>query len=266
MSTDVNLRTAVPNPNNPSLLPETGKLRYLADRARPDILAAVGAVSTGGDKNPSDAHVKTARRIKSYLTLTKEVGLILGGDEKIDLFGYADANYVTDGNAKSRLAGCLFINETSGAIESFSHNDTIRSSLSHSSTEAEIKAIDEIVRRVEYWLEVLKFAGVEVKKPVPIYVDNKSAIELCRVLKTTHAVKHINLRIRYIHEMIFSGKVGLYFVPSELNVADILTKALSIALTIRHRNILLHGHGGRLAELLSDHVVHVLDFSWNDVA
>ena len=41
-----NLRTAKPNPENESLLPITGTLRYLADRTRPDILVATGNIST----------------------------------------------------------------------------------------------------------------------------------------------------------------------------------------------------------------------------
>ena len=42
-----NLRSADPNLNNESLLPTTGALRVMADRARPDILVATGELSTG---------------------------------------------------------------------------------------------------------------------------------------------------------------------------------------------------------------------------
>ena len=46
MATSINLRITEPNNNNNSLLPITGKLRYLADRTRPDILEATEEVST----------------------------------------------------------------------------------------------------------------------------------------------------------------------------------------------------------------------------
>jgi hypothetical protein len=73
------LKSADPNPNNESLLPTTGALRFMADRARPDILVATGELSTGGAENPSDLQVKTAERTKQYLYNTRSLGLVPGG-------------------------------------------------------------------------------------------------------------------------------------------------------------------------------------------
>jgi hypothetical protein len=63
ISATANLRTAAPNPLNPSLLPDTGTLRIIANRARPEILVAVGELSTGGAESPSDLHMTTSERI-----------------------------------------------------------------------------------------------------------------------------------------------------------------------------------------------------------
>ncbi len=101
MPTTINLRLADSNTANESLLPITGKLRWLADRTRPDILVALGEVSTGGAENPSDLHVQVATRIQHYLTTTKEKRLCLGGTDPIILFGYCDASYITAGKSKS---------------------------------------------------------------------------------------------------------------------------------------------------------------------
>ena len=75
MLNTVNLRKSEPNVNNDSLLPITGKLRFIADRCRPDILVATGEISCGGDKNPSDNHIKTAERTVKYLRMTKDLGV-----------------------------------------------------------------------------------------------------------------------------------------------------------------------------------------------
>ena len=256
--TSINLRKQEPNINNESLLPDTGKYRYLADRARADILVATSEISIGGATAPSDEHVRASQRLKDYLYNTKDMKLILGSNtNKIELFGYSDAAYITDGNAKSRLGGCLFLGPDSGAFMSFSRSDTIKSSICHSSTEAEIKAIDELVREIEYWLEILEFTGVKTPLPVKIFVDNRSAIELCRVLKTTHQVKHINTRIHYINDMIMRGLVQLLFVPGEYNVADLLTKGLPRESHDRHTEILMHGHGGVIMHWLESNAVHM---------
>lgn len=103
MLNTVNLRTAKLNPESESMLPITGTLRYLADRTRPDVLVATGSISTGGATNLSNEHVATAERTINYLIQHSDFGLVLGGSTPITVFGYADAAYITDGDAKYRL-------------------------------------------------------------------------------------------------------------------------------------------------------------------
>jgi transposase-like protein len=106
--------------------------------------------------------------------------------------------------------------------------------VSHHSTEAEIKALDEVIKNVVATRALMKMLGHKQKEPTKIFIDNKSAIELCTTLKTTHKVRHINLRIHYIRQMINERVIELHFVPTELNVADLFTKALAHALFVRH--------------------------------
>lgn len=149
------------------------------------------------------------------------------------------------------------MNTCSGAVKSFSKNDTTPSSLSHSSTEAEIKAIDEWIREVIHIIDIVSYLCADtVKKPVKLFVDNKSAIELCETLKQNHKVKHINLRIHYIREVIEAGLVELHFCPSEFNVADMLTKALAGPHFEALRDILFNGHKGIMPGNWSDGEVH----------
>jgi hypothetical protein len=56
------------------------------------------------------------------------------------------------------------------------------------------------------------------------------------------------MRLAYIRELINNGILALYFVPTELNVADVLTKPLEPPRFIRHRTILLEGHDGILPD------------------
>jgi len=43
---------------------------------------------------------------------------------------------------------------------------------------------------------------IPTDEPIKIYVDNKSAIELCTVLKTTHKTSAINVRVNFIRQCI----------------------------------------------------------------
>jgi hypothetical protein len=249
MSPSHNLRIAEKVERDLTMLHDTGEFRYIGDRARPDIQVAIGEIATGGDKNPSYLHEKVSLRVKNYLTETSSLGLVLGGvDREIEIFGYSDAAYITQGNCKSRLGGCIFLNRHSGAIRSFSKTDSqISDPISHSSTEAEIKAMDEWVLEVMHVVDLLSFfQGKRYDKPVKLFVDNQSAIILCTTLKQRHKVQQINLRIHFIRELIMKNFLTVHFVPTLENVADMLTKPLGQEDFRRHRKVLLSGHDGNL--------------------
>jgi hypothetical protein len=111
------------------------QFRYLADHTRPDLLASV-SIMRSGTANPHDEHVKGVRTFAEYIATSHDVGLTLGGEPEVDLFGFSDAAYLTKGDRLSRLAYCFFLNLT--------FKD---STLSDSSTEAELKALDEAIRQ-----------------------------------------------------------------------------------------------------------------------
>ena len=250
-----NLRSADPNPNNESLLPTTGALRFMADRARPDILVATGELSTGGAENPSDLHVKTAERTKQYLYNTRSLGLVLGGVAVIQPFAFVDASFISTGNCKSRLGGCIFINLFCAAIFSFSRNDKL---VSKSSCESEVKALDVIVQEILYILELYMFLHVVIDAPIKIYIDNKAAIELCRTLRTENRTKIINTRINFIREQINKRIIELIFVRTDKNVADMFTKPLPNEKFEEHRDKVMNGFRG-LHPIIDHEVIFMLN-------
>ena len=61
---------------------------------------------------------------------------------------------------------------------------------------------------------------------IPMYCDNRSAIAiLCNSVQHSKS-KHIDLRYHFIKEHMEQGPVELYFVGTEYQLADLLTKAL----------------------------------------
>ncbi|GJS09407.1 retrovirus-related pol polyprotein from transposon TNT 1-94 [Tanacetum coccineum] len=61
---------------------------------------------------------------------------------------------------------------------------------------------------------------------IPLYYDNKSAIALCCNNVQHSRSKHIDIRYHFIKEQMENGVVGLYFVITEYQLADIFIKAL----------------------------------------
>ncbi len=90
-----------PYPSLPSLLHVTGSLRYVADQTRPDVLIAVGKISSNASPYPSGGHIKTVKRTLGYLKSTEKYMLRLGGSGLIKIFGFCDASHITSGKSKS---------------------------------------------------------------------------------------------------------------------------------------------------------------------
>ncbi|GKC26801.1 retrovirus-related pol polyprotein from transposon TNT 1-94 [Tanacetum coccineum] len=61
---------------------------------------------------------------------------------------------------------------------------------------------------------------------IPLYCDNKSAIAICCNNIQHSRSKHIDIRYHFIKEQVENEVVELYFVRTEYQLADILTKAL----------------------------------------
>lgn len=237
MPTGLNLRKAEINDENESLLEHTGKFRFLSDRTRYDIMASTGELSCGGANNPSNDHVKVAHQIYQYLSCHTNMKLKFGGDI-ISPFCFCDASY---NSGFGRLAGCLFLNLLSGAFHCISQNDR---TVSRSVCESEIKAIDAILLFIIEMIEILEFLKIKFVKPIPIYCDNEVAKELCETIKNPKRTNHIIKVIEFIRERINNGMIKLIFIPSELNVADVLTKALNEQTFNRHIDILFNGFNG----------------------
>lgn len=221
-----------------TLLPVLGKLRFLADRSRPDLQFVLSYLSTHA-LEPTAIERGHVDHLLGYINSTKSVGKLIGGrDPNIVLYGFSDASYTSNGDALSQLGRCFFITKDSACVSATSRKDT---TVSHSSCESEIKAIDAAVREAVFLRSMLKELSFEQKKPTRIYVDSASAIEILSTLKTNHSVKHINVRIHYIRECINGREVSLVFIPSKFNVADVLTKPLTGGLFDLHASKLMYG-------------------------
>ncbi|GJS78469.1 hypothetical protein Tco_0728350 [Tanacetum coccineum] len=71
----------------------------------------------------------------------------------------------------------------------------------------------------------LTIYGFQFNK-IPMYCDNKSAIDLCYNNVQHSRAKHINVRYHFIKEQVENEIVELYFVQTEYQLADIFTKPL----------------------------------------
>jgi hypothetical protein len=76
--------------------------------------------------------------------------------------------------------------------------------------------------------------------PVTLGIDNQGAVALAHDYVSNSKTKHIERRHLKIRELVEAGQVRPEFVPTEMNVADILTKPLGRRRFEKLRRLLLN--------------------------
>jgi hypothetical protein len=224
---------------------KVGKLRYLADRVRPDLLTAVGILGSAAD-SPTVKHLQGVETLGRYLKGTISASMKYGGlDKEVKLFGYCDASHLPHGDSKPRLGYCFYLNNDSGSILARSFKDK---TVSHSSCESEIKAIDETVRQAIWIRGFLSELGFPQLEPTVIYTDSQSAKKLIDSFNVGNNSAHLVMRLNYLHEVVEQGTIILKYIDTLNQVADILTKLLPIHSHQHFMEILTQGHFGHIPE------------------
>ncbi|GJT41679.1 putative ribonuclease H-like domain-containing protein [Tanacetum coccineum] len=123
-----------------------------------------------------------------------------------------------------------FQEETSGSAQFLgdrlvSWSSKKQRSTAISTTEAEYIAMSGCCAQILWMRSQLKDYGFDFNK-IPLYCDNKSAIALCCNNVQHSRSKHIDIRHHFIREQVENRVVELYFVETNYQLADILTKAL----------------------------------------
>ncbi|GKC08921.1 retrovirus-related pol polyprotein from transposon RE1 [Tanacetum coccineum] len=102
----------------------------------------------------------------------------------------------------------------------------IQSIVSRSSTEAEYRALGDCTCEITWIQSLLQDLQVSITTPIPIFCDNQSSISLASNPVQHARTKHIEIDCHFVRDKIKNGIIRPTFVPSNLQVADVLTKAL----------------------------------------
>ncbi|MCI48405.1 cationic amino acid transporter 1-like, partial [Trifolium medium] len=73
---------------------------------------------------------------------------------------------------------------------------------------------------------------------VTIKVDNLSAINLAKNPIAHGRSKHIEMKFHYLREQVSNGTLKLEHCRTELQVADLLTKAVTVETFVRLKNLM----------------------------
>ena len=91
---------------------------------------------------------------------------------------------------------------------------------------AEIKAIDEAIKSIQYLRHLIRELGLpDIDCPTPVLNDNRGSIDwIDSGCKPTKKLRHENLAELGIAEAKQHGEVSIYWIPGKTNPADAFTK------------------------------------------
>lgn len=201
-----------------------GCLIYAALGIRPDLCAAVNYFSRFQDKPINKTLWTSLKRVLRYVKGTLNYGLFyekpsVKGD--IALQCYVDASWAASKIDRKSTTGYIYLLNKSTISWATRKQRTV----ALSSTEAEYIALAEAASEGLWTVGLLEeLSAVKVK--IKCYEDNQSCIKLCS--KPDHKrLKHIDVKYNFLKQLVDEEKLLLYYVSSNDQVADALTKPVT---------------------------------------
>ncbi|MGD7448503.1 Ty1/Copia family ribonuclease HI, partial [Ralstonia pseudosolanacearum] len=195
---------------------------YYLIECRPDILFST-CLCARFQSAPKESHLNAVKRIFRYLIGTPALGLFYPRSRQLDLLSYSDADFAGSRTDRKSTSGtCHFLG--SSLVSWFSKK---QNSVALSTTEAEYMAAALACSQVLWMKQTLidfqlAFDCIEIK------CDSTSAINLSKNPVNHSRTKHIDVRHHFLRENVLKGEVKLDFIPTDLQLADIFTKPLSL--------------------------------------
>ncbi|KAH9649096.1 retrovirus-related pol polyprotein from transposon RE1 [Citrus sinensis] len=198
-----------------------GALQYLV-LTRPELAFSVNKLSQFLVA-PTEKHWIACKKILRYLKATEDYGLLFKASDGISLTAYTDADWACDvDDRKSVGAYCVYLGQNL-----ISWSSKKQQTVARSSTESEYRALSTACAEI-VWIQAL-LGELKLKcSQIPIiWCDNNGAAALATNPVYHAKTKHIELDVHFIREKVTGKQVEIKYVPSEWNIADVLTKPMA---------------------------------------
>ncbi|KAK6119767.1 hypothetical protein DH2020_046489 [Rehmannia glutinosa] len=198
-----------------------GALQYLL-MTRPDISYIMNKVSQFLHA-PTTCHWAACKRVLRYLKGTQFQGLLFSPVQYLVLEGFSDADWVGCLDDRKSTSGyCVFLDKNLVAWSSKKQNVIARST-----TESEYSALATAATDLIWIQSLFAELGLSLKQPAILWCDNKSVISLASNHIFHARTKHIEVDVHYIREKVNSKVIDVRLVPTQDQIVDVLTKAVS---------------------------------------
>jgi hypothetical protein len=199
----------------------TARLLFLSKWARPEIQTAVVFLCTRTQATDADDYNKLAR-VVHYLRWYPKLALTLEADDIWVVKWLIDASFAVHADMQSHTSGCGSLGKGM-----FSTTSSKQKMNTHSSTEAELVGVNDMMAKV-LWMQYFLKEQVYDVGPAVVAQDNKSLIllETNGMKSSTKRTRHINVQYYFVTDRIDKGDMVVEYCPTADMISDVLIKPL----------------------------------------
>jgi len=209
-----------------------GSLNHAAVYSRPDITNAVSNLTRYLQK-PTTTHMREAQHTLGYLYTTRELQINYGGAPDINVHGYADANWGGDVDTRKSTTGYLFVVNNGAILRTSRRQTTVALFTMEPEYMALSDATREAIAKHQLMQELrINVAPPQINYPPRIHCDNQGTLAIAENPVNYQCSKHIDIRYHFVRHAIQDKKVTVTYIPTKMQIADILTKVLG---PLQHR-------------------------------
>jgi hypothetical protein len=210
----------------------------LTKYSRPEISNAVREEARFGGK-PTPMHMKAMKRTMKYCVNTNDRGLTLiptrrwnGMDKsfKFKIHGKSDSDYAKCPMTRRSVSGWSAFLEDAPYTRKSKMQTTVKLSV----TEAEVDAGISCIKDMIYGKDFIEAMGLQVELPMPLFMDNRGAIDLFNNWSVNSNSRHYAIRLNYVRELKEKGIIEIRWLNGKDNSADLFTKNLDVTTFEKH--------------------------------
>ena len=230
-----------------------GMMLYLASNSRPDIAYAVNQCARF-NHCAKLSHEKAVKRIGRYLKLTRDTGLVMKPNDKMNLELYADADFAGLWSIE-HPDDPISVRSRTGYIITLcglpiSWSSKLQTEIATSTMMAEYIALStgmrELLPTIDLFREIcdhLKIERTEESKVVRAFEDNEGALKLAvkEMPRYTPQSKHFGVKYHWFRSKLNNPDYNIKILPidTSLQLADIFTKGLGKVEFQKKRRLLM---------------------------
>jgi hypothetical protein len=192
---------------------------------------------------PNEEHWTALKHLMGYIKLGTNQGIKMRAPKDIRVVAFVDSDYASDRGDRKSISGHLVT--VGGCLVSWQSKK--QTGVTLSSTEAEFVAMSMAATELKFVVSLLTELGNGPPVlPSILKEDNTGAIFMAKNTAIGQRTKHVDIRYRFVNDMILSNELWVEHIRSGENPSDAMTKNLPLNLFGKHASIVSEGLLGNL--------------------